>query len=82
MEIDPTIQLFKNIKLAISITTYDFLTLYTKLPHDKLKSKLSSVVGFPFKMGKKLLLEHLIIVQHTGGRKQKGDLVLVKHNLK
>ena len=38
-----------------SITTCDFSTLYKKLPHDKLKSKLSSIVDFAFKGGKKLV---------------------------
>ena len=33
-------------------------------------------------MGKKLLLDDLILVQDTGGGKQKGDFVSVKHNLK
>ena len=36
-------------KHAKSITTYKFLTLYTKLPHEKLKSKLPSIVDFAFK---------------------------------
>ena len=30
------------------ISAYDFSTLYRKLPHDKLKSKLSSIVDFGF----------------------------------
>ena len=30
----------------------------------------------------KLLLDYLIMVQHTRGRKQKGDVVLVKHHPK
>ena len=34
---------------AKSIETYNFLRLYTKLPHDKLNSKLLSVADFAFK---------------------------------
>ena len=33
----------------MSIGTYDFSTLYTKMPHHNLKYKLSSIVSFAFK---------------------------------
>ena len=70
-----------NIKRrAKSIVTTS--TLYIKLPYDKLKSKLSSIDDFAFKGGTKLLLDYLIMLQHTEGRKQKGVLYLVKHQLK
>ena len=36
---------------AKSINTFDFSTLYTKIPHDKLKSVLNSIVDFCFKGG-------------------------------
>ena len=39
-----------------SFATYDFLALCTKLPHDKLKSKLSSIVKFVVKGGGKTLI--------------------------
>ena len=32
--------------------------------------------------GTKVLLDYLTMLQHTGERKQKGGLVLVKHHLK
>ena len=45
----------------------------SKLPHDKLKSKLSSITDFTFK-GRltKLLSDYLIMMQHTGGKDKKG----------
>ena len=38
-----------------SIRTLDFSTLYTTIPHDKLKSRLCNILrqGFRFKNGKK-----------------------------
>ena len=38
-----------NKKYAKSITTYDFSTLYTKLPHDKLVDEISPIIDFAFK---------------------------------
>ena len=37
---------------AKSISTFDFSTLYTKLPHDKLIKELSAVIDFAFEGGK------------------------------
>ena len=45
--------------------------------HYKLQSKLSSIVGFAFKVGNKTSIRLSIIVQDTGRRKQKGGLALV-----
>ena len=39
-----------------SIATFVISALYTKTAHDKLKSKLSAVVHFPFKGGSKAFL--------------------------
>ena len=51
--------------------------------HDKLKSKLSSVVGYAFKVGNKTSIRLSIIVKDTGRRKQKAGLPLVvKSHLK
>ena len=53
---DPIISTLKNInrkKKAKSISTYDFSTLYTKLPHDKLISQLSKVIDLVYKGGDK-----------------------------
>ena len=38
---------------AKSRTTYDFSTLYTNLPYDKLKYKVSLVIDFAFQGGNK-----------------------------
>ena len=38
-------------KNAKQISTFDFSTLYTKIPHDKLLDILYKVVGFVFKAG-------------------------------
>ncbi len=62
---DPIIDTLKNInrkKRAKSIATYDFSTLYTKLPHDKLIFQLSKVIDLVFKGGDK----HFIRVTDTG----------------
>ena len=53
---EPIIITLKNInrkKRAKSISTYDFSTLYTKLPHDKLISQLSKVIDLVYKAGDK-----------------------------
>ena len=38
---------------AKSISTFDFSTLYTKIPHDKLKQVLNEIIDFAFKGGTK-----------------------------
>lgn len=53
---DPVISILKRInckKRAKSIATYDFSTLYTKLPHNKLISQLSKVIDLVYKGGDK-----------------------------
>ena len=43
-------------KTGRNLATYDFSTLYTSIPHDKLKEKISEVVGKAFKgMNKKYI---------------------------
>ena len=48
-----------------SIKTFDFSTLYTTIPHDKLKSRLTTIVhqAFCFKNGKKRY--EYIVVNHN-----------------
>ena len=63
--------------------TYDVSTLYTKLPHDKLNSKLSLIITLLvmlLKEGAKLLLDYLIILEYTGRKKQMGNLVITTVN--
>ena len=50
----PVIEALKKINLknaAKEISTYDFSTLYTKLPHDDLLNNLSKIVDFAFSGG-------------------------------
>ena len=52
--VDPVIEKLKQInkkKNAKSIATYDFSTLYTKIPHDDLISRLKKLINFTFDAG-------------------------------
>ena len=63
MNADPVISTLKNInrkKKAKSISTYDFSTLYTKLPHDKLITQLSKVIDLVYKGGDKKFIRILV----------------------
>ena len=51
---DPVISIIENINKrskAKSISTYDFSTLYTKIPHDSLLERLFRIVDFVFEGG-------------------------------
>ena len=53
---DPVLSIINDInrkKRAKSIATYDFSTLYTKLPHQKLITQLSKVIDLVYKTGDK-----------------------------
>ena len=60
--IQNNIQVIDSIKklnkrnLAKSITTFDFSTLYTSIPHDKLKNALREIINFGFKGGDKFYI--------------------------
>ena len=52
--VDPAIESINIInrnKKAKPLATYDFSTLYTTLPHDKLIKRLCNVIDFAFKRG-------------------------------
>ena len=49
------------------IATFVVSALYTKTAHDKLKSKLSAVIHFPFKGGSKAFLIVVITWEITKG---------------
>ena len=52
--IEPVLDIIKRInrkKSAKSITTYDFSTLYTKIPHTKLIKELHNLINFTFEGG-------------------------------
>ena len=56
-----------------------FQISYTKLPHVKLKSKLSFDVDFPFKGGAKTFCR---LSNNRAAYRGEQDLTLVKHHLK
>jgi len=68
---------------AKSISTFDFSTLYTKLPHDKLLKELSEVIDFVFECGK---CNYIVISQHGTAywstKKPKSLIAFSKHSLK
>ena len=56
----PVIHAIKQLndrKRAFSISTFDFATLYTNIPHDKLKNVLREIINFCFKGGDKMYIE-------------------------
>ena len=61
---------------------YVFSILYTKLPHDKLKSKVSSIVDFAFKWGDKTFIRLSHNSAAYWGKKTKGGLSFSKTLLK
>ena len=88
--VDPIITILKKVnkrKRAKSIATYDFSTLYTKIPHNDLIKKLSEIISFVFAGGDK----KYIITPEKGnaywGNKtskhpcfsQNGLIIAVKH---
>jgi len=83
--VDPVlknISLINRKKRAKSITTYDFSTLYTTLPHDKLISRLEGVIDVVYRGGDKTYL----CVSKNGraywGKKFKGSVGFTKASLK
>ena len=60
-----------NKRKAKSISTYDFSTLYTTLPHDKLIPRLSKVIDFVFKGGDESFLQ-IFDKKVLWGKKKKG----------
>ena len=70
-------------KNAKSISTFDFSTLYTKLPHDKLIKELSEVIDFVFDGGNK---QHIAISKHGKAywskAKPKSMVSFTRHSLK
>ena len=72
---DPIIARLKSInqkKRAKSIATYDFSTLYTKLPHNKLIDRLSKVIDLVYKGGDKKFIRVLNNGHTVWSRTKKG----------
>ena len=69
-------QIYYNIEL------FDFLRLYKKLPHDKLKSKISSIVDYAFKGRDKTFFKLFNNGAAYWGKKTKEGLRFSKASLK
>ena len=66
-------------KNAKQLSTFDFSTLYTKIPHDKLLDILYKVVDFVFKGGTR---DYIRVVHHGHLRKEGITSFLLNHYLK
>ena len=70
-------------KNAKSISTFDFSTLYTKLPHDKLVKELSEVIDFVYNAGN---CQHIVISKYGKAywatKKPKTSVSFSRHSLK
>jgi hypothetical protein len=68
---------------AKSISTFDFSTLYTKLPHNKLTKELSEVIDFVFNAGNN---QHIAISKYGKAywskTKPKTSVSFTRHSLK
>ena len=67
--------------MAKSIGTYDFSTLYTTLPHDKLIKRLRNVIDFVFEGGNR---RHICISKNVAyqGKKSKDNVPFSKGTLR
>ena len=73
-------------KKAKDISTYDFSTLYTKLPHDDLIQNLNEIVDFAFKGGKKKTenRKYITVTKYATfwSKKKRGDESFTKQQVK
>ena len=73
-------------KKAKDISTYDFSTLYTKLPHDDLIQNLNEIVDFAFKGGKKKAenRKYITVTKYATfwSKKKRGDDSFTKQQVK
>ena len=82
--VDPvteTINIINRKKKAKSFATYDFSTLYTTLPHDKLIKRLCNVIDFVFEGGNRT---HICISKNNvayWGKKPKDNIAFIKNTL-
>ena len=71
---------------AKDISTYDFSTLYTKLPHDDLIQNLNEIVDFAFEGGKRKKgnRKYLTVSRFSAywTKKKKGDNSFTKQQIK
>ena len=83
---DPVLETLNRINKKLnakSISTFDFSTLYTKLPHDKLLKELSEVIDFVFNAGSN---KHIAISKYGKAywskNKPKSSVSFTRHSLK
>ena len=82
---EPILDIIKNInrrKRAKSISTYDFSTLYTKLPHDKLIIELCKLIDFVFEAGDKNYIKINRWGKAYWGKKSKDSTGYTRNSLK
>ena len=82
---EPVLESIKRInrkKGAKSLATYDFSTLYTKLPHDKLVKELLKLIDFCFNGGKKNYIKINKWGRAFWGKKTKDSIGFTKNQLK
>ena len=82
---EPVLESIKRInrkKGAKSLATFDFSTLYTKLPHDKLVKELLKLIDFCFNGGKKTYIKINKWGRAFWGKKTKDSIGFTKNQLK
>ena len=82
---DPILDSIKQInrkKGAKSIATYDFSTLYTKLPHEKLVKELHKLIDFCYDGGNKKYIKINKWGRASWGKKTKDSVGFTKIQLK
>jgi hypothetical protein len=82
---EPILDIIKTInkrKGAKSISTYDFSTLYTKLPHDKLINELHKLIDFVFEGGDRNYIKINKWGKANWGKKFKDSIGYTRHSLK
>ena len=67
---------------ARTLSTFDFSTLYTKIPHDKLKFVLSEIVDFAFKGGTRDLIKVYNFVAYWTKTSSKSGNIYTKVQIK
>ena len=76
--VEPIVDLLKNVNRggqATLIFTYDFSTLYTKIPHQDLIAKLNSIIDFVFEGGVEISSVLVSLGEPTGERDRPNILV-------
>ena len=82
---EPILDIIKTInkrKGAKSISTYDFSTQYTKLPHDKLINELQKLIDFVFEGGDRNYIKINKWGKANWGKKSKDSIGYTRHSLK